>query len=156
MPAKNTASLSLPQSKTVRGYDIHRLALGGYLQAVHTLNTLPGDLLEACFPGQSAGEALSRLTRADGAMLHSLIAGVLRAAPDHLLRGISALTGIPIEALLDDPDIGLDGLTDILQAWVEVNNLGDFPKAVRKLLASVRAAGGKGASSLKPNIGSKG
>jgi len=156
MPRKNTAALSLPQSRTVRGYEIRRLALGAYLQAMHTLDTLPGDLLEACFPGQSVVEALGQLTRADGPMLRGLFAGVWRAAQKPLVRAVSALTGISYDVLLEDPTISLDGLIEILQAWVEVNNLGDFPKAVRKLWASIRAARGEAASFLTPNMGSKG
>ena len=126
------------------------------MKAAQTLDALPGDLLDACFPGRSAGEALRELTRADGPMLQKLIAGALRVAPEHLLRAVSVLTGITPEALTEDAAIGLDGLTEILQAWVEVNYLGDFPKAARKLLASVRAAGGKAAGSPLPNTGSKG
>ena len=154
MHSKNTAALSLPQSKTVRGYEVKRLALGGYLQAIHTLNTLPGGLLEACFPGKSAGEALSQLMRADGPMFHLLTPGLVQTGFDHLLCAASALTGIPLDDLKEDTTIGLDGIIEILQAWVEINNLEDFTKAVRKLVAGFRAAFGKVTSILPPNFGS--
>jgi len=154
MQTKNTAALSLPQSKTVRGYEVKRLALGGYLQAIHTLNTLPSDLLEACFPGKSVGEALSQLMGADGSMFYKLAAGLWQTAPAHLLHAASALTGIPQDILEADITIGLDGIIDILQAWVEINNLQDFTQAVRKLVAGFRAAFGTAISILPPNIGS--
>ena len=45
---------------------------------------------------------------------------------------LAALTGIPEEQLLNDPGIGLDGLMEILNAWLEVNNIENFISAARE------------------------
>ena len=151
MPTKNTAALSLPKTKTVRGCEIKRLPLGGYLQAVELLRGAAGDLLEACFPGRSLDQVLAGFRSVDTATVAAMLGDALAAAPKHVIHVAAELTGIDEQRLLEDPDIGLDGLVEILTAWVEVNRLGDFPVAVRALIAKVRTAPG---NSLPPNTGS--
>ena len=53
---------SLPGGRRVRGYTISRLPFGAYLQALEKLQSLPGDLLKACFPGKAADEILTAQT----------------------------------------------------------------------------------------------
>lgn len=153
MATKNTASLSLPKAKQVRGYEVKRLALGGYLSAIQLLQDLPGDLLSACFPGESLGVILERFKKVDEALLQTILGNAMLTAPKHILRVAAELTGIEEEKLLEDPEIGLDGLMEILTAWVEVNRLGDFIPAIRKLVEKVRMATG---SSPLQHTGSKG
>jgi hypothetical protein len=43
---RNTTALSLPKSEKVRGYEIKRLALGGYLNALDLLQAFPTSLIE--------------------------------------------------------------------------------------------------------------
>lgn|GEM_PF-1233949 len=138
MNTKNTDTISLSRSKTVRGYEVKRLALGGYLQAIHTLNTLPGALLGASFPGKTAGEILGVFMGADGPTLRLLIGHLGQDAPDFLFQAVSAITGIPLDTLLEDTDVDLDGIFEILQAWGELNKMADFPKDARKLSAGFR------------------
>ena len=116
MPTKNTASLSLPRSTMVRGYEIKRLALGGYLRAVELLQEFPTDLMEACFPGDGLKEILEKLKRFDAALLESVMGGALAAAPALVIKITAELTGIEEQALLGNPDVGLDGLVEIL-SW---------------------------------------
>jgi len=151
MPAKNTAALSLPKSKTVRGYEIKRLALGGYLQAVALIQEFPAQLMSACFPGDDLRAIIEKLKRMDAALLECALSGALLTAPKMIIRLTAEVTGIDERALLDNPDVGLDGLVEILTVWAEVNNLGDFMPAVRKMIGKMRAAAG---SSPKPNTGS--
>lgn len=121
---------SLPQVRRVRGYAIKRLPLGGYLQAIESVKDAPRELLQTLFPGQSAAEILDglRTIRPDG--VHQLIAKAMTVAPGILLRLLSALTDIPEDRLRDDPDIGLDGLAEILQAFLEVNQVANFIQAL--------------------------
>jgi len=140
MPTKNTVALSIPQRKTVRGYEIERQALGRYLEASQALQSLPDDLLKTCFPGQSLSAIWAQLKTMNGGMLQAMIGNALLTAPKHVFAVVSILTGIGEDALREDANIGLDGLLEILAAWVEVNNLGDFPNAVRKLIGKARTA----------------
>jgi len=151
MLTKNTAALSLPQNRTVRGYEVKRLALGGYLRAIDLLQGFPTDLMEACFPGDGLKEILEKLKRLDAALLESVLGGALLTASEMVIRLAAELTGIDEQALRGDPDVGLDGLVEILTAWAEVNSIADFMPAVRRLIGKMRAAVG---SSPKPNTGS--
>lgn len=144
MTEKRTAAVSLPKSVRVRGCEIKRLALGGYLLAVEALQELPGELMSACFPSMDAGQILTAMKDIDAAALSGMVGNAMLAAPKHILRLTAQLTGIDERKLLEDPNIGLDGLVELLAAWVEVNNLGDFLPAVRKLIAKFRTAVGAG------------
>ena len=70
---------SLPGGRRVRGYTISRLPFGAYLQALEKLQSLPGDLLKACFPGKAADEILTALKNLDEGALVQLIAGAAGA-----------------------------------------------------------------------------
>ncbi len=153
MFGKTTAALSLPKTRTVRGYEIKRLPIGGYLQAIEALQDLPGDLLTACFPGQDLGAVLGQLKTVNETQLQSVIGSALLAAPKYVIRFVARLIDIGEERLLNDADIGLDGLLEILNAWTEVNRLEDFLPAVRNLISRIRTATG---SAPKPSTGSKG
>jgi len=153
MSTKNTAAISLPKSKIVRGYEVKRLALGGYLQAMERVQEFPARLMDACFPGDDLHAIIDKVKRLDAALLERALSGVLLTAPEMMIRLTAALTGIDERTLKDDLDVGADGLVEILTAWVEVNKLGDFTRAARKLLASLWAAD---RNLWKPSIGSKG
>ena len=145
----STAALSLPKSRTVRGYEIKRLPMGKYLEAMQLLRDIPGDVAEACFPGETLDGVLARLKDIDLDMLKGILGNVMMTIPAHVVRIAAALTQIDEERLLHDESIGLDGLVEILTAWVEVNGLGNFIPAVRSMITKIRTAG-----SPAQNIGS--
>lgn len=124
---------SLPGGRRVRGYTISRLPFGAYLQALEKLQSLPGDLLRACFPGKDADEILTALKNMDEGALVQLIAGAAGVGAPYLLELISDFSGIPQDELRDDPAIGLDGLTEIVQAVWEINGLKNVLAAAKAL-----------------------
>ena len=138
----DTAALSLPKSIKVRGYTVKRLSNGRFLQALEALQGMPIDILTACFPGTPATKILSQLTEPTSDTLLEIAGNLLIAAPRHLIKVVAQLTDIDEQALLDDEDIGLDGLMEIMTAWVEVNNLGNFLPAARALVMKLRTATG--------------
>ncbi len=151
MSEKSTANLSLPQSKNVRGYEIKRLPLGKMIKAAEMLQDIPGGLMQACFPGAGAGEILTRLKSIDKDLLLDVVAKAAVAAPSYIVRVVSQLTEIEERALLEDEQVGMDGLAEIAQAWVEVNNIEGFTGAVRGLREMIRTALG---SSRQQSLGS--
>ena len=50
MASKNSAALSLPKSRTVRGYEIRKMPIGAFLEACSLLEELPGTALRLLFP----------------------------------------------------------------------------------------------------------
>ena len=50
MTSKNSATLSLPKSRTVRGYEIRKMPIGAFLEACSLLEELPGTALRLLFP----------------------------------------------------------------------------------------------------------
>ena len=62
-----------------------------------------------------------------------LIAGAAGAGAPYLLELISDFSGIPQDELRDDPAIGLDGLTEIVQAVWEINGLKNVLAAAKAL-----------------------
>ena len=131
---KHKSNPSLPGGRLVRGYEIRKLPFGAYLEALEKLQNLPGDLLSACFPGKSLDDILTDLKALDEGALLRLITGMASAGGPYLLGLVSHFSGVPVEELRDNPEIGLDGLVEIVKAVWEVNALGNVVAAVRKAL----------------------
>jgi len=150
---KNTVRLSIPKTKDVRGYTLKKMPLGPMLDAIEGLQELPGDLFKVCFPGMDAGEMLKQLKTFDADMLTMMLGNALTIAPKHIVKIFAKLSGIPDEQLLEDPEIGFDGLAEMMAAWLEVNGIENFITAARVLAAKVKAAAG---SFRRQTTGSKG
>ena len=130
-----TVQLSAPKTKTVHGYTLQKMPLGKYLEALDTLERLPGELVKACFPDKTAGEVAALLTRSTADGLIDLFTAALKVVPGYAISLFAALSGIPEERLLADPRIGLTGLIELLAAWLEVNEMENFLRAVHALSA---------------------
>ena len=59
--------------------------------------------------------------------------------PDEAVTVFAELASLDEKALRDDPNVGLDGLMEMIEAWMEVNNLENFIIAARTLARRVRA-----------------
>ena len=143
----DSAALSLCQSETVRGYEIRRLPLGEYLRALDALRNAPKALLAACFPGEDAAQVLSKLSHIDADGLGKLLLRAMTVVPGEAVRLVGVLTGVPEERLLGDPQIGLDGMAQMLEAFWRINGLGNFTQAARRAAAAVRTGIGRTGSS---------
>ena len=144
----NSISTSIPKEKTVRGYTIKRMPLGQFLKATQLLQDLPTTIMQALFPDADASEVLNQLKDITRETLIALFVRALSTLPEHVLSLFAELSGIPSDQLNDDPNIGLDGLIELADAWVEVNGIENFIKAAGALVGKVRkmmtASGYKG------------
>jgi hypothetical protein len=136
----DTVGLSIPKARMVRGYEIKRLPLGGYLKALDAAQTLPGELMAALLPGETMATLPLRLGLMDQDDMARLAARALALLPGKVLPLLADLTGIPMDRMTDDPELGLDGLMEVLTAFVQVNGLTNFPAAVRGLTTALRTA----------------
>ncbi len=135
----NTITLSLPKTKHVRGYAIRKLPLGAYAEALEAINTMPADLIRSCFP-EAEGDPFQGLSSLTGDALISILTRALAAVPSHAFALLSNLLEIDVETLKTDRAIGLDGIAEMLSAWVEVNDVENFLKAVHALSQKWTAA----------------
>ena len=136
-PTKNSVNTSIPQSRKVRGYEIKRMPIGAFLAATRLLNQLPDTVIRALFP--QADGALEELKHLTPEGLQALLLRALAVLPGEAVRVFAELSGIPEGDLLQDPDVGLDGLAEMVQAWLEVNGIENFTRTARGLWARVRA-----------------
>lgn len=143
----DSAALSVRKGEMVRGYEIRRLPLGEYLRTLEALRETPRALLCACFPGVDAAQAIERLAHIDADGLTELLMRAMTAVPAEAVRLVSLLTGVPQDRLLDDPQIGLDGMAQMLEAFWRINGLGNFTQAARRAAAAMRAGIGRTGSS---------
>lgn len=144
---KNSVSLSLPEAHTVRGYQIKRMPIGVFLQAMRGLQDFPAKALDGIFPGMRLEEILASLKVCDTALIGQMIVRALGVVPDEAVALLANITGIPAKDLLTDENIGLDGLLEIIDAWIEVNGLENFMNAARALLAKVKGMTAAGTGS---------
>lgn len=136
-PVIASIDLSLPAARTVRGYEIGRMPIGRFLRAARRIDGVPEEVLARLFPdSQDAVRALASLDRAG---LIGLCARALTVLPDEAVTVFAELAGLDEQALRDDPNVGLDGLLEMIEAWMEVNNLENFIGAARALWRRARA-----------------
>lgn len=141
--------LSLPRHKTVRGYRVTRAPLGRFLSALSLLGDFPQELMQSLMPGGDIRELLLSVRHCNAKLLWQLLGRALKVAPEQTLRLVAALADISWESLLNDPDMGLDGLCELVLAWWEVNNLdGFFAKAGALRTRIGTLAGTKAGSSV--------
>jgi hypothetical protein len=117
---------SLPKSKNVHGIEIKKLPLGAYLDAIDSIKNIPQILLEKSFPGLTPDEVLEKFKKLDQDSLIEAAGNILVTVPEQALRFISALIGVEYERLRDDPEIGLNGVKDIVVEFWKINDMQSF------------------------------
>lgn len=146
--AKTSSQLSIQSEKLVRGYAVKRLPLGEYLRALDALREAPETVLSAVFPGMEAMDVLSLLRKIDKNALSGLMLNAMTVIPSEAVKLLSVLTGVPMDALMNDPQIGLDGAAEMLEAFWELNGIENFIRAAERMAAQVKQ--------LRAKTGSKG
>jgi hypothetical protein len=144
----NSIDVSLPRSVTVRGCEIRRMPLGKYLQAIRTLETFPRTAAEKLTPDGDLAGMLDTLKTLDRGKLIDLALKALAVVPDQIMELIAALTDIPLDKLMGDETIGADGLMEILDAWLTVNDTENFILAAGR----VRRRISRFAATFKPGF----
>jgi len=120
------AGLSVPRSRRVCGYEIRKMPIGKYLAAINEISAFPDEFIGTCFPDMEFKEIVDRVAAFDEKMLRVCVANAFTNAPRFAVEFVARLTDIEPERLLNDENIGLDGLADIVNAFIEVNDLGKF------------------------------
>jgi hypothetical protein len=131
---KSSVQLSLPTSRVERGHEIKRLPIRGYLNAIELLKDAPQALMEACFPGDAPENVLLALGKMSRDDFIGIAVQAMAAVPMYAARLFSQLSEIPEDVLLDNRDIGLDGIAEMVEAWWEVNGIGNFTERLKVLL----------------------
>lgn len=129
----NSIDMSLPGSVTVRGCEIRRMPLGKYLQAISLLEKFPRETAERLVPDGDVSGVLDMLKTLDRGKLIDLALKAMAVVPKQAVQLIAALTEIPEDRLLNDADIGADGLLEIMDAWLEVNTAENFIRAAGRV-----------------------
>lgn len=136
---KSSIRLSIPTTRKVCGYPIRRVPLGTYLSLAERLPSLPAELMEGMFPGKTLEEILAELQGLTGNRISELILRLAAIAPGIALPLIAEMTGIDEDKLVNDPAIGLNGLAQIVLAWMEVNEIENFILTVGAMVKKLKA-----------------
>ncbi|HNX63135.1 MAG TPA: hypothetical protein PKN45_10885 [Candidatus Limiplasma sp.] len=147
----NSIRLSIPKDKKVRGYVVKRMPLGAYLKALEALQDFPQEIAMKLIPNCTGiDQVLVYFKTITKNSLVTMIVGLMSVVPEKFIELVSQLTEIPYDSMIDDPNIGLDGLAEIVAAWLEVNGTENFLRAASQAIET----GTKFAATLKS--GSKG
>ena len=125
--------LSLGSSVVLYGYEIKKLPIGDYLRALNKIAAIKDEIAEKIFDGLTLTEALNRINTMRGAELADLLAYVVENAPKAVLAFVCELTGIDVEKIISDEQVGLLGMLEIIEAFVEVNGLKKCYRLCRKM-----------------------
>ena len=129
---------SLGRSRKVCGYEIKRMPLGVFLAAMRHVEDTPKELLAAMWPDKSAAQLLAEIKTISPEGVLDIALRALSVAPALVTGLLSELLGVPEEKLLNDEQIGLNGIRKMLEAWLEVNEIEDFTRAARPLAARLK------------------
>ena len=102
------------------------MPIGAFLEACGVLEELPQTALRLLFPGKQEGDILTELAGLDKDKLQKLFLRALAVLPGEMVRLFARLSGVEEQALLEDARIGLDGLGEMAEAWLEVNGIENF------------------------------
>ena len=109
------------------------MPIGAFLEACSLLEEVPGTALRLLFPGKQEGDILAELAGLDKDKLQELFLRALAVLPGEMVRLFARLSGVEEQALLEDARIGLDGLGEMAEAWLEVNGIENFIKTMGAL-----------------------
>jgi hypothetical protein len=147
---RDTSTLSLPREKAIRGYTIRRMPIGQFLCALETLREMPGEALDILLPGLTPQTLVSRFKTLTAEELKVAAVRLITLLPGYAVSLLARLTGISESDLLQDELLGLDGLVELLDGWMELNGIENFIRAAGALRDKVRSlttpAGCKGSS----------
>lgn len=125
-----SVALSLPKERVIRGYTLRRMPIGQFLKAAQLLRQLPG-------------EWLARLTRGGGRLdaegLKERFLLLATELPCYAVALFAQLSGLEEKRLLEDEAVGLDGLMELVEGWLELNGIENFIKAAGALQGKVRS-----------------
>jgi len=135
---KDKVMLSLPTAQRVCGYEIKKMPIGPYLKALERLKSMPEDLMAAAFPGMSLQEVLDSLSTLGDKDLTGIVMNLMVVVPEYILGLVAELTGIDEDNLINDENIGLDGIVEIILTFIEVNRLGKFIEGAKEISQTLK------------------
>ncbi len=130
-------SLSLNNSKTMYGIKIKKLPLGKYLELTKKVNILFNDLFEKGFSNKSIEEILESIININKEELINLFNGIFKIAPDLLIDFIVDVLEVDKNKFINNNEIGLYELTEIIETFIEINNLGKLMPKLKKVISMV-------------------
>lgn len=129
--------MSIPKSYELYGVTIRKLPIAKYIAVLREVNDLPSLLLGELFPeGSNLNDSLERLQNLDRSTTLALIGRLLKVVPEEFCKILSQLLNIPEERLLDvdcQNPLSLSELTEIIEAFWQVNDMSDFLMTVQSL-----------------------
>ena len=138
--------VSLPKPRIVHGITVKKAPIGHYLAALETLDDLPRQIIEACFPGQSVSDAFTELTTADSDLVLTALSRLLTVAPKPVIAALCSIVGADADTVINT--LSPKEFLDVWEAFWEVNELADFFMKARRVISKA------GASLHMPSSGS--
>ena len=145
-----SVKMSAPKSYILYGVKIRKLPVGKYVQVMEAVNNLPAILLDDIFPDTSDfGTLIAQLNVMKRDEFLDIFGKILSFAPKRFCMLLSDLLDIPQEWLLDpecENALSLKELAEVVQAFVELNDLTDFFVIVRSIKQRLSARTNTGSS----------
>ena len=129
---------SLPREKKIRGYVVKRMPIGQYLRAMERMQEASEELPRQLLPGRGEVPFFAALKMLDAEAVKKLVLKAAGIVPEFAVRLFAEVSGIDEERLLNDPNIGPEGFAEMLEAFWEVNGLGNFTKGAARMAQGIR------------------
>jgi len=145
---RDSVKKSLPRERKIRGYTVKRMPVGQFLQAMERLQEAPEELMEQLLPDKGNIPFFAAVKMMDASAMKTVILKAAQLAPGFAVKLFAEISGMEEEKLLNDPDVGLDGLFELMEAFWEVNGLENFFRGAARMAQGIRGfvrnAGSKG------------
>lgn len=137
---KKSTELSTLQSVKLRGYEIKRAPMRKFLEATRLLQTAPLEVLQSLFATTDLQSVLGKLSAIGQEELMALLVKAVAVVPELVIELFCEVAELDKETLLNDTVLGLDGIVELMNKWVEINGLVNFTKGLGQLIDSAKAA----------------
>lgn len=137
---KKSTELSTLKSVKVRGYEIKRAPIAKFLEATRLLQTAPLEMLQSLFATTDLQAVLGKLSGIGQEELTALLVKAVAVVPQLVIELFCEIAELDKEALLNDTALGLDGIVELMNKWVEINGLVNFTRGLGRLIDSAKAA----------------
>ena len=119
-----SAAMTLPEARIVHGVEVRKVPIQQYITALQQLESLPKLLIEECFPGKKAAEALASLLSFNPEDFVGLLGRILVVAPSNMVDALCLMLGLEAETIKNEKTP--NEFKDIVKAYWELNDMTDF------------------------------
>ena len=132
---KTSIGIARPRPRKVHGIEVRKQPVGRYFEVMERAGNIIYELIEASFPGMTPANILAYFTTITSKELREIIIRLMGTVPARLVAILRDIVGAEDQAQWER--LTPNEMLEVIKAFWELNDLTDFFKNARSVLASV-------------------